>query len=35
MSLTELHDSPAWSAAQHLLTRLAAAPPLSLTAERA
>src|SRR5580704_2078261 len=35
LSLTELHDAPAWSAAQHLLTRLAAPPPLSLTAERA
>jgi beta-N-acetylhexosaminidase len=35
LSLTELHDSPAWTTAQNLLTRLAAAPPLSLTAERA
>jgi beta-N-acetylhexosaminidase len=35
LSLTQLHDAPAWSAAQHLLARLAAPPPLSLTAERA
>jgi beta-N-acetylhexosaminidase len=33
LSPTQLRDSQAWSSAQQLLTRLAAAPALSLTAE--
>jgi beta-N-acetylhexosaminidase len=35
LSPEELRASPEWNAAQQLLVRLAAAPPLSLTAERA